>query len=178
MAFGIAGDEELADAVVLEDAALDQLLAAVQFARRPVAVAAQGQHPVDARLVPQAAERAIHIPQAGEVARGEVRHGDQAPFAQLGGGGDHPVDALAGDGGDEHLGAPGQELGRRFDRLAVASDHFRRIALQQATQGFAGGEGRQRPHGQISSRFLEMMKDSSLNQSPPCLRSTSLVAFR
>ncbi len=180
MAFGIAGKADAVNAVALEHPGLDQLQAGVVRACRLVAVAAEHQRAVQTRLADQAGDQVLEDRQALQVAGRDVGDRDEAGLADPHGHGHHPIERLARNGGDEHLPAGRHQLGRRVQALLVASRHFGRVVIEQIDQRCARVHSGRRHgrHRQMSSRFREMMKDSSLNQSAPCLRRTSRVAFR
>ena len=74
MAVRIAGDADVANAVPLQDAAVDHLDGAAEITGRLIAVAGDHQQAVDVGLVAEPGEKRFEFLSIGEVAHREMRH--------------------------------------------------------------------------------------------------------
>ena len=117
MAFRVAAECDIADAVALDQAGRQQVEAGAERPDRTV-VAADQQDAIDRRLGRRALQEIAGLGEAGEPPRRDMRHRDETGAAQPRAGGDDVVVRHAGRMIDEHRGAgieqPAQRLAGEF----------------------------------------------------------------
>ncbi|WP_312858643.1 hypothetical protein [Rhizobium sp. G21] len=118
-AFGVAGDGDVENAVLVEEAGFEHLHGGAEFAGLLVEAAADDQHVLDAGFADGALDALFERDLGGQAARGEMRHGGVAEGRDAAGGGDQRVGGVGADIGDVDAASGGKQARQvgGFDRL-------------------------------------------------------------